>query len=121
MNWERATEIITRSMQGSPAEDTVLRMVGTTVTSAQSVVAEWQASILERPYGLYVYGRGQDCAQSALDELIRRFDVRITIAALGASAGAIGIARYLLGPAPGKEALLWLIRKSRKSSPSCRS
>lgn len=35
-----------------------------------------------------------------LEELVRRFDVRITIAALGASAGAIGIARYLLGQAP---------------------
>lgn len=34
-----------------------------------------------------------------LEELVRRFDVRITIAALGASAGAIGIARYLLGQA----------------------
>jgi CIC family chloride channel protein len=35
-----------------------------------------------------------------LEELVRRFDVPITIAALGASAGAIGIARYFLGQAP---------------------
>jgi CIC family chloride channel protein len=35
-----------------------------------------------------------------LEELVRRFDVRTTIAALGASAGAIGTARYLLGQAP---------------------
>ena len=35
-----------------------------------------------------------------LEELVRRFDARITIAALGASAGAIAVARVLLGPAP---------------------
>jgi chloride channel protein, CIC family len=35
-----------------------------------------------------------------LEELVRRFDVPITIAALGASAGAIATARYLLGQAP---------------------
>jgi CIC family chloride channel protein len=35
-----------------------------------------------------------------LEELVQRFDVAITIAALGASAGAIGTARYLLGQAP---------------------
>jgi CIC family chloride channel protein len=35
-----------------------------------------------------------------LEELVRRFDVPITIAALGASAGAIGTARYLLGQGP---------------------
>jgi CIC family chloride channel protein len=35
-----------------------------------------------------------------LEELVGRFDVPITIAALGASAGAIASARYLLGQAP---------------------
>src|SRR5262249_33308185 len=35
-----------------------------------------------------------------LEELVRRFDARIAIAALGASAGAIAVARVLLGPAP---------------------
>jgi CIC family chloride channel protein len=35
-----------------------------------------------------------------LEELVGRFDVRITIAALGASAGAIGSARHVLGQAP---------------------
>lgn len=35
-----------------------------------------------------------------LEELVRRFDVRITIVALGASAGAIAAARYFLGEAP---------------------
>jgi len=35
-----------------------------------------------------------------LEELVRRFDLPITIAALGASAGAIGTARYFLGQAP---------------------
>jgi chloride channel protein, CIC family len=35
-----------------------------------------------------------------LEELVGRFDVRILIAALGASAGAIGAARSLLGQAP---------------------
>ena len=35
-----------------------------------------------------------------LEELVRRFDARIVIAALGASAGAIAVARVLLGPAP---------------------
>jgi CIC family chloride channel protein len=35
-----------------------------------------------------------------LEELVRRFDTRIAIAALGASAGAIAVARILLGPAP---------------------
>ena len=35
-----------------------------------------------------------------LEELVRRFDTRIAIAALGASAGAIAVARVLLGPAP---------------------
>lgn len=35
-----------------------------------------------------------------LEELAGRFDLRITIAALGASAGAISAARYLLGQAP---------------------
>lgn len=35
-----------------------------------------------------------------LEELMRRFDTRITIATLGASAAAIGIARILLGVAP---------------------
>jgi CIC family chloride channel protein len=34
-----------------------------------------------------------------LEELVRRFDTRIAIAALGASAGAIAMARVLLGPA----------------------
>ena len=35
-----------------------------------------------------------------LEELVRRFDTRVAIAALGASAGAIAMARVLLGPAP---------------------
>jgi chloride channel protein, CIC family len=35
-----------------------------------------------------------------LEELVRRFETRIAIAALGASAGAIGVARLLLGHAP---------------------
>ena len=35
-----------------------------------------------------------------LEELVRRFDTRITIATLGASAGAIAVARVLLGDAP---------------------
>lgn len=35
-----------------------------------------------------------------LEELVRRFDTRIAITALGASAGAIAVARLLLGPAP---------------------
>jgi len=35
-----------------------------------------------------------------LEELVRRFDTRITIATLGASAGAIAIARVFLGDAP---------------------
>ena len=35
-----------------------------------------------------------------LEELARRFDTRITIATLGASAGAIAVARVLLGDAP---------------------
>lgn len=35
-----------------------------------------------------------------LEELVKRFDVPITITALGASAGAIAAARYFLGQAP---------------------
>ena len=35
-----------------------------------------------------------------LEELVRRFETRITIATLGASAGAIAVARVLLGTAP---------------------
>jgi chloride channel protein, CIC family len=35
-----------------------------------------------------------------LEELVRRFDTRITIATLGSSAGAIAVARVLLGDAP---------------------
>ena len=35
-----------------------------------------------------------------LEELVRRFDTRIAIAALGASTAAIAVARLLLGPAP---------------------
>jgi chloride channel protein, CIC family len=35
-----------------------------------------------------------------LEELVGRFNLRITIAALGASAGAIGAARYVLGQTP---------------------
>lgn len=35
-----------------------------------------------------------------LEELVRRFETRIAIAALGASATAIAVARMLLGPAP---------------------
>jgi CIC family chloride channel protein len=35
-----------------------------------------------------------------LEELVGQFDLRITVAALGASAGAISAARYLLGQAP---------------------
>src|ERR1700736_6940022 len=35
-----------------------------------------------------------------LEELVRRFDTRIAIAALGASAAAIAVARLLLGHAP---------------------
>ena len=35
-----------------------------------------------------------------LEELVRRFDTRITIATLGASAGAIAVARVLLGNTP---------------------
>jgi CIC family chloride channel protein len=35
-----------------------------------------------------------------LEELVRRFDTRIAIAALGASAGAIAVARLVLGQAP---------------------
>jgi CIC family chloride channel protein len=35
-----------------------------------------------------------------LEELARKFDTRITIATLGASAGAIGVARLVLGSAP---------------------
>lgn len=39
-------------------------------------------------------------AAFVLEELARRFDTRITIATLGASAGAIAVARVLLGNAP---------------------
>src|SRR5262245_8769721 len=39
-------------------------------------------------------------AAFVLEELARRFDTRITIATLGASAGAIAVARVLLGDAP---------------------
>jgi CIC family chloride channel protein len=35
-----------------------------------------------------------------LEELLRRFDTRVTIATFGASAGAIAVGRWLLGPAP---------------------
>ncbi|HEX4389358.1 MAG TPA: H(+)/Cl(-) exchange transporter ClcA [Steroidobacteraceae bacterium] len=35
-----------------------------------------------------------------LEELVRRFDLPITIAALGASAGAIGVARFIVGQDP---------------------
>ncbi len=35
-----------------------------------------------------------------LEELVRRFEPRIAIAALGASATAIAVARTLIGPAP---------------------
>jgi CIC family chloride channel protein len=35
-----------------------------------------------------------------LEELVRRFETRITITTLGASAGAIAVARVLLGTAP---------------------
>jgi len=35
-----------------------------------------------------------------LEELVRRFDIRTTIATLGASVGAIAVARVLLGDAP---------------------
>jgi CIC family chloride channel protein len=35
-----------------------------------------------------------------LEELVRRFDTRITVATLGASAGAIAVSRVLLGSAP---------------------
>jgi chloride channel protein, CIC family len=35
-----------------------------------------------------------------LEELMRRFDTRITIATLGASAAAIGVSRFLLGELP---------------------
>jgi chloride channel protein, CIC family len=35
-----------------------------------------------------------------LEELVRRFDTRVTIATLGSSAGAIAVARVLLGEAP---------------------
>jgi CIC family chloride channel protein len=35
-----------------------------------------------------------------LEELLRRFDTRVTITTLGASAGAIAVARVLLGEAP---------------------
>ena len=35
-----------------------------------------------------------------LEELVRRFDARIAVAALGASGGAIAVARVLLGEAP---------------------
>jgi CIC family chloride channel protein len=39
-------------------------------------------------------------AAFVLEELVRRFDTRMTIATLGASAGAIAIARILLGDTP---------------------
>ena len=39
-------------------------------------------------------------AAFVLEELVRRFDTRITIATLGASAGAIAVARVLLGNEP---------------------
>jgi CIC family chloride channel protein len=39
-------------------------------------------------------------AAFVLEELARRFDTRVTIATLGASAGAIAVARVLLGDAP---------------------
>ena len=35
-----------------------------------------------------------------LEELVRRFDTRTTVVTLGASAGAIAVARVLLGDAP---------------------
>jgi len=39
-------------------------------------------------------------AAFVLEELVRRFDTRITLATLGASAGAIAVARVLLGDTP---------------------
>jgi len=80
---------------GAATADVVGRVSGRRWSDRRVLLAAGAGAGLATAFNAPIAG-----AVFVLEELVRRFDARITIAALGASAGAIVVARVLLGPAP---------------------
>lgn len=84
------------SIQMGAAISTLLaRVFRRNATDSQALLAAGAGAGLATAFNAPIAG-----ALFVLEELVRRFDTRIAIAALGASAGAIGIARLFIGNAP---------------------
>jgi CIC family chloride channel protein len=80
---------------GATTTDVVGRVFGRRRSDRQVLLAAGAGAGLATAFNAPIAG-----AVFVLEELVRRFDTRITIAALGASTGAIAAARVLLGATP---------------------
>lgn len=80
---------------GAAVAHIVARISGRTWLDCKVLIAAGAGAGLATAFNAPISG-----AVFVLEELVRRFDTRIAIAALGASAAAIAVARALLGAAP---------------------
>jgi chloride channel protein, CIC family len=80
---------------GATLAEILGRLFRRSVTDCRTLLAACAGAGLATAFNAPMAG-----AVFVLEELVRRFDTRIAIAALGASAGAIGVARLFIGNAP---------------------
>ena len=80
---------------GAAIAHVVAKISGRTWPDCKVLIAAGAGAGLATAFNAPIAG-----AVFVLEELVRRFDTRIAIAALGASAAAIAVARAFLGPAP---------------------
>jgi chloride channel protein, CIC family len=80
---------------GASISDSLGRLFGRNEADCRTLLAAGAGAGLATAFNAPIAG-----AIFVLEELVRRFDTRVTIATFGASAGAIAIGRVLLGDAP---------------------